>query len=90
MLVNCHKSLIFIRTLPFNSISNNFSELNSTHALILARAGSKGIKNKNLLLLDDITILGRTIETIKASGSFAQIWVSTDSTLIEKEAIKCR
>lgn len=66
-----------------------FSDLNSTHALILARAGSKGIPNKNMLIIDGKTILGRTIETIKASKSFANIWVSTDSFLIAMEALKC-
>ncbi|XP_065361989.1 N-acylneuraminate cytidylyltransferase [Calliphora vicina] len=64
------------------------STLNDTHAIILARGGSKGIKNKNLLRFNGNSILGGTIQTIKNSGIFENIWVSTDSDLIEMEAIK--
>ncbi|KAM7357117.1 CMP-sialic acid synthase isoform 1-T2 [Cochliomyia hominivorax] len=62
--------------------------VNETHAIILARAGSKGIKNKNLLQLNGRSILGRTIETIRKTGLFENIWISTDSDLIEQEALK--
>ncbi|XP_046808064.1 N-acylneuraminate cytidylyltransferase-like [Lucilia cuprina] len=66
------------------------SSLNDTHAIILARGGSKGIKNKNLLQFNGNSILGTTIKTIKKSGMFENIWVSTDSDVIEMEALKPR
>ncbi|XP_037823820.1 N-acylneuraminate cytidylyltransferase [Lucilia sericata] len=70
-------------------LSNNLCcTLNDTHAIILARGGSKGIKNKNLLQFNGNSILGTTIKTIKKSGMFENIWVSTDSDVIEMEALK--
>ncbi|TMW46871.1 hypothetical protein DOY81_008048, partial [Sarcophaga bullata] len=62
--------------------------LNDTHALILARGGSKGIINKNLLEFNGETLIGHTIKTINRTGNFANIWVSTDSDAIEREALK--
>ncbi|XP_037907347.1 N-acylneuraminate cytidylyltransferase A isoform X2 [Hermetia illucens] len=57
-------------------------------ALILARGGSKGIPRKNLVTISGISLLGRAIKTINESGAFSEIWVSTDSAEIAKEADK--
>ncbi|XP_030375641.1 N-acylneuraminate cytidylyltransferase A [Scaptodrosophila lebanonensis] len=62
---------------------------NDIHALILARGGSQGIKHKNLVKINGISLLARSILTIKnASDCFENIWVSTDDENIAKEADK--
>ena len=53
-------------------------------AIIPARAGSKGIKNKNLLKIDNKTIVELTINSAKKSKYIDFIAVSTDSTKIQK------
>ncbi|XP_045108418.1 N-acylneuraminate cytidylyltransferase A-like [Portunus trituberculatus] len=50
--------------------------------LVLARGGSKGIKNKNLLQLDHKPLLRRTLEVMHKAKCFHSIWVSTDSEVI--------
>ncbi|XP_013097955.2 N-acylneuraminate cytidylyltransferase A [Stomoxys calcitrans] len=59
-----------------------------THAIILARGGSKGIRNKNLLPFNGTTLLGHIIQIVKETKKFSAIWISTDSENIEGEAIK--
>ncbi|MCR9203344.1 MAG: acylneuraminate cytidylyltransferase family protein [Halobacteriovoraceae bacterium] len=49
---------------------------------ICARAGSKGLKNKNLLELCDIPLIAHTILQAKNSGLFDLITVSSDSDQI--------
>lgn len=49
-------------------------------AIIPARSGSKGLKNKNIKLLNGKPLLTYTIEAAKASGLFNEIMVSTDSS----------
>ncbi|XP_044317520.1 N-acylneuraminate cytidylyltransferase A [Drosophila rhopaloa] len=61
---------------------------NDIHALILARGGSKGIKLKNLAEVGGLSLLARTIITIKDSSCFKHIWVSTDDKRIAIEAQK--
>lgn len=56
--------------------------------LICARGGSKGIKNKNLLKISNISLIGHSIKMAKKINSFCKIVVSTDSTKIAKEAKK--
>lgn len=51
-------------------------------AVICARGGSKGIKNKNLRLLDGKPLLAHTIEQAHASGVFNWIAISSDSDTI--------
>ena len=51
---------------------------------ICARAGSKGVKNKNIKLLSSKPLIAYTIEQAKASGLFEHIVVSTDSDEIAK------
>ena len=48
-------------------------------AIIPARSGSKGLKNKNILMLLGKPLIAYTIEAALESGSFERIIVSTDS-----------
>ncbi|AJR09572.1 acylneuraminate cytidylyltransferase [Photobacterium gaetbulicola] len=48
-------------------------------AIIPARSGSKGLPNKNILMLLDKPVLAYTIEAASQSGEFDRIIVSTDS-----------
>ncbi len=48
-------------------------------AIITARSGSKGLKNKNIKELCGKPLLAYTIEAAKESGLFNEIMVSTDS-----------
>lgn len=57
-------------------------------ALICARGGSKGIKNKNLLKINNKSLLRISIEHAKKIKIIKKIFVSTDSQKIAKEAIK--
>jgi CMP-N-acetylneuraminic acid synthetase len=57
-------------------------------ALICARGGSKGIKNKNLLKINNKSLLRISIEQAKKITKIKKIFVSTDSKKIAKEAIK--
>ena len=56
--------------------------------LIPARAGSKGIKNKNLVLLKGKPLLYWTIKLAKGIKYFDKIIVSTDSNKIQRYALK--
>ena len=49
-------------------------------AIIPARSGSKGLKDKNIKLLNDKPLISYTIEAAKKSGIFDYIIVSTDSS----------
>ncbi|MDI3473276.1 MAG: CMP-N,N-diacetyllegionaminic acid synthase [Thermotogaceae bacterium] len=57
-------------------------------ALIPARGGSKGLKDKNIRLLNNKPLLAYTIEAAKESGIFDRIIVSTDSEKIAAVALK--
>ena len=48
-------------------------------AIIPARSGSKGLKDKNINLLSGKPLLAYTIEAARESGLFDEIMVSTDS-----------
>lgn len=48
-------------------------------AIIPARSGSKGLKDKNIKLLGGKPLMAYTIEAAKASGQFDVVHVSTDS-----------
>lgn len=51
-------------------------------AVIAARGGSKGVKNKNIKLLADKPLIAHTISQVKRWGKFDKFIVSTDSERI--------
>jgi CMP-N,N'-diacetyllegionaminic acid synthase len=53
---------------------------------ICARGGSKGVKNKNINLLNGKPLIAYTIEQAAESGLFEHIVISTDSDLIATTA----
>ncbi|KAI5727511.1 hypothetical protein M8J77_003216 [Diaphorina citri] len=55
-------------------------------ALILARGGSKGIPLKNMALVNNRTLISRTISVLREFSKFHSIWVSTDHESIAREA----
>lgn len=57
-------------------------------AIIPARSGSKGVKDKNIRLLCGKPLLAYTIEAADKSGMFDEIYVSTDSTRYAEIAIQ--
>ena len=52
------------------------------HALITARGGSKGLKNKNLKRLNGLSLVEIAIRNAKSSGIFEKIFCSSDSKKI--------
>lgn len=57
-------------------------------AIIPARSGSKGLKNKNIKLLNGKPLLAYTIEAALRSQRFACVYVSTDSEEYAKIAVQ--
>ena len=57
-------------------------------ALILARGGSKGIPNKNIILLKDKPLIQYSIDA-SLSSKVDETWVSTDVKTIKYVALKC-
>ena len=53
-------------------------------AIIPARGGSKGIKNKNLKKISKISLVGRAILFAKKNKEIDEIFVSTDSQIIKR------
>jgi CMP-N,N'-diacetyllegionaminic acid synthase len=54
-------------------------EKNKNLAIIPARSGSKGLKDKNIKDLNGMPLLAYSIDSAKKSGLFDEIYVSTDS-----------
>ena len=59
-----------------------------TLAVIPARAGSKGLPNKNLQKLQGISLIGRAVILAKSIETIQHVIVTTDSLLIAEEAEK--
>ena len=57
-------------------------------SVILARGGSKGIPNKNIMLLKGKSLIQYSIDA-SLSSKVHETWVSTDCPDIKKEAINC-
>lgn len=57
-------------------------------AIIPARSGSKGLKNKNIKELNGKPLLAYTIETALESKQFTRVMVSTDSEMYAKLAVQ--
>lgn len=57
-------------------------------ALIPARAGSKGFKNKNLALLKEIPLVAWPINAAKKSKYISSVYLTTDSDEIAQAGIK--
>lgn len=55
-------------------------------AFIPARGGSKGVKNKNIRIINDKPLIGYTIDAAKRASIFEDIIVSTDSQEISDVA----
>ncbi len=58
-------------------------------AIIPARSGSKGLKDKNIRELNGIPLLEYSIKAAMNSKMFSEIMVSTDSAIYKKLAEKC-
>lgn len=56
--------------------------------IIPARSGSKGIKDKNILLLDDVPLVAYPILAAKQCELISEVYVSTDSSKIAEIAIE--
>ena len=52
------------------------------HAIILARGASKGIKNKNIIKINNKTLIYWSIKACLQTKSIDKIWVSSDSKKI--------
>lgn len=59
-------------------------------AVIPARKGSKGLKNKNLLKIDNKTLIERTIEFAIESKMFSRIILTTDYENVNNNNIELR
>ena len=58
-------------------------------AIIPARSGSKGLKDKNIKLLNGKPLLAYSIEAAQKSGIYSHILVSTDSEQYGEIAMQC-
>lgn len=53
--------------------------MSDSFCVIPARKGSKGLKDKNILMIDNKPIIAYTIEACLESGIFEDVYVATDS-----------
>ncbi|TIH11995.1 acylneuraminate cytidylyltransferase family protein [Marinifilum sp. JC120] len=58
-------------------------------AIIPARAGSKGVKNKNIVELNGKPLISYTIEAALDSGVFDHVFVTTDGEEIAEVSAEC-
>lgn len=66
----------------------NCIDNNKIYAIIPARSGSKGVKNKNIRLLNGYPMIAYTIAAAKLSKNIDRIIVSTDSPEYAEIAVK--
>lgn len=66
-------------------MSNNFSK---TCALIIARGGSKRIKDKNIIKINKKSVISFTTKELSRSKKIDKIFIMTDSKIIKKEVEK--
>lgn len=59
-----------------------------TICFIAARAGSKGLPNKNIRKIHGLPLIAHAIKSAKVSGIFKHVIVSTDSLEIKRIALK--
>jgi len=59
-----------------------------TICFIAARAGSKGVPNKNIRKIHGLPLIAHAIKSAKVSGLFKHVIVSTDSLEIKRIALK--
>ena len=57
-------------------------------AIICARSGSKGLKNKNILKIAGVPLIGHSIKMAKSLKNISKVIVSTDSKKIASIAKK--
>jgi CMP-N,N'-diacetyllegionaminic acid synthase len=57
-------------------------------AIIPARSGSKGLKDKNIRLLTGKPLMAYSIESARKSGCFSEVMVSTDSAEYQRIAVE--
>jgi CMP-N-acetylneuraminic acid synthetase len=69
-------------------MKNNYSNHKKVHAIILARGGSKGIKNKNLILINNKPLIYWSIKSALKCKNILNVWVSSDSEKILKVSKK--
>jgi len=62
--------------------------MNNILCTICARGGSKGVKNKNIKLINGKPLIAYTIEQAIESGLFEHVVISTDSDAIAKVALE--
>ena len=62
--------------------------MKSAFAIICARGGSKGLKNKNLKKINGLSLVAHSVLMAKKIKIIKKIIVSTDSKRIADEAIK--
>lgn len=66
----------------------NFIEKETVYAIIPARSGSKGVKDKNIRLLNKFPMIAYTIAAAKLSRKIDRVIVSTDSEKYAEIALK--
>ena len=67
---------------------SNYKFLNKVWAIIPARSGSKRLKNKNLLKVGKLSLVGHAIKIASGTKNIHRIFVSTDSKKIMSESKK--
>ena len=58
--------------------------INKTIGVVLARSGSKGIKNKNIKIIEDRPLINYSLDALIKSKTCKRIIVSTDSAMYKK------